>query len=90
MADQQLPMPHTLTLKERQALNMTGVTEVKSFDEHAVSLHTALGVLTIHGEDLQLKNLSLDGGQLSVTGKITALLYEEPRPSGSWLRRLFG
>ena len=90
MADQQLPLPHTLTLKERQALTMTGVTEVRSFDENTVALCTQLGMLVIHGKELQLKGLSLDGGQVSVTGTISALVYEDPRPTGSWLRRLFG
>lgn len=90
MADQQLRLPHALTLKERQSLTMTGVTEVQSFDENTVALHTELGILLVHGKDLQLKNLSLEGGQVSVTGTISALIYEEPRPSGSWLRRLFG
>ena len=78
---------HKLTLTERKSLTMTGATEVISFDENAVVLKTALGILTIHGQDLQLKNLSLDGGQVAVDGSISALIYEEPRGSG--LRRLF-
>lgn len=90
MADQQLQMPHALTLKERQSLTMTGVTEVMSFDENTVTLRTEMGTLLVHGKDLQLKNLSLEGGQVSVGGTISALIYEEPRPSGSFLQRLFG
>ena len=89
MADGNLQLPHGLTLNERSRLTMTGVTEVVSFDENAVVLHTALGALTIHGKDLQLKTLSLDGGQVAVTGTVSALVYEDPRPAGSWLRRLF-
>ncbi len=82
-------MPHKLTLNERKTLTMTGATEVISFDENAVVLKTTLGTLTIHGRQLQLKNLSLDGGQVAVDGVISALIYEEPRPAGG-LRRLFG
>ena len=44
----------------------------------------------IDGKDLQLKTLSLDGGQVAVDGTVTALVYEEPKPSGGWLRRLLG
>ena len=80
--------PHKLTMEERKRLTMTGVTEVVSFDESAVVLRTALGTLMIHGQELQLKNLSLDGGQVAVEGQIAALIYEEPRKSG-WLGRLF-
>ena len=80
-------MPHKLQLNERRQLTMTGVTEVVSFDETAVILQTSLGLLIVQGQQLQLKNLSLEGGQVSVEGTISALSYEEPRQSG-W-RRLF-
>ena len=80
-------LPHKLQLSERKSLTMTGVTEVVSFDETAVVLQTSLGLLVVQGQQLQLKNLSLDGGQVAVDGTISALSYEEPRQSG-W-RRLF-
>ena len=86
MADTNIP--HCLTLRERRELTMTGVTEVVSFEETAVVLHTALGTLTVQGSGLQLKTLSLEGGQVAVDGDISALIYEEPR-LGGW-RRLFG
>ena len=85
MADEHLP--HKLQLNERKSLTMTGVTEVVSFDETAVVLQTSLGLLIVQGQQLSLKNLSLDGGQMAVEGSISALAYEEPRQSG-W-RRLF-
>jgi len=86
MAETQLP--HKLSLNERRELTMTGVTEVVSFDESSVELRTAMGDLTIQGQELKLKTLSLEGGQVAVEGSISALIYEEPRPGG-W-RRLFG
>ena len=89
MATEQLEMPHKLTLNQRKALNMTGVTEVVSFDENLVVLRTCMGDLLVHGEQLQLKTLSTDGGQVAVEGQIRALIYEQRR-NDSWLRRLFG
>ena len=88
MAEPIIQLPHKLTLNERKSLTMTGVTEVVTFDENAVILKTALGTLVIQGRDLQLKNLSPEGGQVSVAGTITSLVYEEPRSAG-FLRRLF-
>ena len=82
-------MPHDMTLRGRQKLTVTGVTEVVSFDETAVVLQTGLGVLMVHGTGLQLKELSVEGGQTCVDGNISALIYEEPR-QGGWLRRLMG
>ena len=83
-------LPHKLNLSERSRLTMTGVTEVVSFDENTVVLQTSLGLLLVQGDHLQLKTLSLEGGQVAVDGHITALSYEEPRQPGSWRRRLFG
>ena len=88
MGEDKLQMPHKLILNERRQLTMSGVTEVISFDETAVVLRTELGTLLIQGRDLQLKTLSLEGGQVAVDGTVTSLSYEEPRPAGSWLRRV--
>lgn len=90
MSEQRREISHKLTLNERKQLNMTGVSDVVSFDDTAVVLRTDLGVLTVHGKDLQLKTLSVDGGQVAVDGMISALIYEEPRQGGGWMRRLFG
>ena len=68
MADSQLP--HQLSLTERSCLTMTGVTEVVSFDETMVVLHTSQGVLVVQGEQLRLKNLSPEGGKVEVDGQM--------------------
>ena len=86
MAEQQ-NLPHRLTLDERRSLTMTGVTEVVSFDEGTVVLRTCLGTLLVQGRELQLKTLTIEGGNVAVDGHISALSYEEPR-SGGWLSRL--
>ncbi len=85
---EELTLPHKLSLTGRKSLSLTGVTEVVSFDESAVVLKTSMGLLTVHGQGLQLKNLSLEGGQVGVDGRVAALIYEENRPVGG-LRRLF-
>ena len=82
-------MPHALSLSERKRLTMTGALEVVSFDETYVVLKTTQGMLTVQGTGLRLKALSTDGGQMAVTGEVSALSYEEPR-EGGWLRRIFG
>ena len=88
MAEEHLP--HKLCLNERRQLTMTGVTEVVSFDDTAVVLQTSLGTLIVQGSELKLKTLSVEGGQVSVEGKISAMAYEEPRRTGGWLSRLLG
>ena len=73
-------LPHRLQLNERKSL--TGVAEVVSFDENTVVLQTSLGLLVVQGQQLQLKNLTLEGGQVAVEGSIRGLSYEEPRQTG--------
>lgn len=86
----QAQLPHKITLDQRQKLAVSGVTEVVSFDETAVVLRTELGTLLVQGRDLQLKTLSVEGGQVAVDGTVSALVYEEPRDRQGWLRRLLG
>ena len=78
--------PHKLTLNERRSLTMTGVTEVLRFDDTAVALRTGLGTAVIQGQELKLKTLSLEGGQMAVEGQICGIYYEEPREGGLWQR----
>lgn len=87
MAQEELP--HRLNLSERHALTVTGVMEVVSFEETEVILQTGMGILTVQGSQLQLKALSLEGGQVEIEGNVSALAYDEPK-QGGWFRRLFG
>ena len=73
----------------RAELAITGVTEVSRFEEEGVLLQTDMGELTVQGEQLQLKELSLEGGRVAVSGSISALVYGRQQ-SGGWLHRLFG
>ncbi len=88
--EDKLLLPHKLTLNERRDLSVTGVTEVVSFDEEAVILKIGSDTLSVRGENLHMKTLSLDAGQVAVDGHIGALIYEEGRAPGSLLQRLFG
>ena len=82
--------PHALQLDNREKLSVSGVREIDSFDENAVVLHTARGVLIIRGSGLHLKTLSIDGGNVAVTGSMDSLSYEEAQKAGGFFRRLFG
>lgn len=80
--------PHQLTLDNRRQLTLSGITEVESFDETVVILHTAADTLIVRGEGLHLR--SLDNGQVLVDGTVSAISYEAARPVGGFFSRLFG
>lgn len=82
---------HVLTLKERQALELSGVSEVKSFDPEQIELVTSQGPLVISGAELSIGSLDLAAGLVSVTGKVASLEYLPPAPEKKALfSRLFG
>lgn len=89
MAEERFPTPHKLTLNDRKNLILTGAAEVLSFDENAVILKTGLGILTVQGQNLHLKTLSPENGQVTIDGQIAALFYEEPKTPGNLLQKLF-
>ena len=68
---------HSLSLSERRKLNVSGVSDVESFDEETVSLSTAGGTRTVRGSGLKIEKLSLDGGELKVSGLDRLLQYPE-------------
>lgn len=71
---------HTLSLDSRNTLNITAVDEVLSFDEALVSLSVNGSVLNVSGENLSVKNLSLDCGEISISGIVTAIVYFDSTP----------
>lgn len=83
-------LPQKLTLDDRRQLSVTGVQDIESFDESAVVLHTSRGILLVRGQELHLRQLSVDGGQIAVEGIIDALIYEETRKEGGFWARLLG
>ena len=89
MAEDRLPQPHKLTLNDRKSLILNGTAEVISFDENAVVLKTGLGILTVQGQQLHLKTLSPESGQVAIDGQIAALVYVEPKPAGNLLLNVF-
>ena len=80
-------LPHKLVLEGRKKLNVTGVTEVVRFEEGCAVLKTVRGVLVVQGEELKLRTLSLEGGEMAVEGQVSALFYEEPAGRRSRLGR---
>ena len=82
---------HRLELTGREHLLVSGVDDVERFDETGIVMSTCAGVLVVTGENLHIGKLSLDGGELSVDGRIDGISYEDGTSSGGgFLRRLFG
>ncbi len=83
--------PHSISLLSREKLNVSGVEDVSAFDEGCISLQTTQGQLVLRGSGMHIDKLSIQGGELSVTGKIDSMSYEErAEERRTLLSRLFG
>lgn len=85
-----VPMPHSISLTEREKMSISGVLDVSGFDDSIVILSTSRGELTVRGEGLHIDRIDLETGQLEVQGRVQELHYDESAPSRSVWARLFG
>lgn len=82
--------PHNLILEGRKNLIVSGVSDVDSFDDQAIVAYTDLGELTIKGKNLHISKLSVETGDLKVSGEIVSLSYTDNRQvSGGIISKLF-
>ena len=93
MEEKKKNFSHSVFLEQRERGKITGVSDVRSFDEKLIVLASGSGVITIKGENLHVEQLNLEHGQVELTGKIDSLVYTEEKTLGqkteSLLSRLF-
>ena len=82
-------LAHNVIIEGRSHLSVSGVGDVESFDDMEISMQTSQGALIVRGSGLHIEKLSLDSGELEITGLVTDLCYEETAQSGSLWSRLF-
>ena len=68
---------HVITIADRAHINIDGVLHVDSFDDQEIVLETELGLLALRGEELHIKQLSLDDGKLMIEGIVRTVDYLE-------------
>ena len=66
---------HDISMKGRKLLDITGVKQVESFDNEEFLLETVMGYLAVRGQNLQMKNLDVDKGIVSIKGKVYEITY---------------
>ena len=85
--------PHKVLLQGRKTAELTGVREVVSFDAKEVILNTTMGALIIRGNDLFVRRLTVEKGEVDLEGIIDSFVYsDKPGKTGekeSLMKRLF-
>ncbi len=84
---------HKMIMLNRKNCSLTGIVDVVAFDEKEVILETQMGTLLIKGEDLHIKRLTLEHGEVDVDGRIDSYIYsgqkEAAERNESFFARLF-
>lgn len=75
MEEKKILSTHSLMLENRQNGRITGVKDIKSFDEKEILLFTQAEKLVIKGEQLHVKQLDLEKGEVDLEGKVDSLTY---------------
>lgn len=70
---------YTLSIVNREIMQINGVNNVASYDEAEIIVQTILGVLVVKGEGLHITNLNLEDGKLAAEGYIHKLEYPEDK-----------
>lgn len=68
---------HRLVIEKREHTEVYGVLHVDSFDEEEVVIETEMGLLALRGDDLHIKHLNLEQGEVVIDGHILELAYAE-------------
>ncbi len=84
---------HKMIMLNRKNCSLTGIVDVIAFDEKEVILETKMGALLIKGEDLHIKRLTLEQGEVDVEGRIDSYIYSGQKDAAgrneSFFARLF-
>ena len=76
---QSVKRPNNLIVESRKKMSVSGVKDVASFDDNTVIALTDLGALTVRGENLRVDCLSVETGELEISGTINGVMYTDDK-----------
>lgn len=93
MEEQRIAKVHKLVVSNRKTAMVTGVLDVLSFDLNEILLETEQGMLMVKGTDLHVNRLSVEKGEVDLSGSIDSIAYSNISQAGklneSFLSKLF-
>ena len=82
MEEKQYAKAHKLLLSNRRTGTISGVTDVISFDIAEILLETEQGMLMVKGTDLHVNRLSVEKGEVDLSGNIDSIAYSSVNQAG--------
>ena len=75
MAESLDDLKHDVLIKSRQRMEMTGISDVSSFDDAEIVVQTGNSGVSIEGENLKIEKFNSENGELVLNGSINGLFY---------------
>ena len=82
MEERQVQKAHKVVLNNRRSGTVTGVLDVLSFDINEILLETEQGMLMVKGTDLHVNRLSVEKGEVDLSGNIDSIAYSSVNQAG--------
>ena len=89
MEEQRIAKAHKLVVNTRKTSMVTGVLDVLSFDLNEILLETEQGMLMVKGTDLHVNRLSVEKGEVDLSGNIDSIAYSSTAQTGKQGENLF-
>ena len=93
MEEKQARGAHKLVVNNRKTSLVTGVLDVLSFDLNEILLETEQGMLMVKGSDLHVNRLTVEKGEVDLSGNIDSIAYSNVSQAGksgeNFLSKLF-
>ena len=77
MEERQASRQHKIILTNRGTCALNGISDILSFDVNEILLETEMGMLMIRGMDLHVNRLTLEKGEVDLSGKIDSIQYSD-------------
>lgn len=82
-------MNQKLILEDRCRFSVGLVENVENFSEEEILLKTALGGLLVTGRNLKMEDLSIENGNILLTGRVDRIEFSEIKEKRSFFKDLF-
>lgn len=85
-------LSNSITLDNRKSLKITGAKKIITLNPLEFQLDTALGFLTIKGNNLEMQMFDIDKGNIYITGNIDSLVYankSQDKKEKGFIQKLF-
>ena len=80
---------HKLVVNNRKTSLVTGVLDVLSFDLNEILLETEQGMMMVKGTDLHVNRLSVEKGEVDLSGNIDSVAYSDVQAHAKQQENLF-